>query len=115
MHAQFNLRIRNLIQSSESNLRISPLNRRSVHSLLPPPSPSALCYLSSPARSPSSAATALSRRPDLPVFADGVIMQQSLLRGCGFPRVIVATTSNTEMPRNMKSGPKAMGFCSIPG
>lgn len=114
MHVLFNLRIRNLIQSSESKLSISSLNRRSVHSLLPPSSPSALCYLSSPARSPPSAATALNRRPDLPVFADGAIMQQSLLRGRGFPRVIVTTTGNIEMPRNMKSGPKAMGFCSIP-
>ena len=71
MHVLFNLRIRNLIPSSESNLGMSSLNRRSVHSLLPPLSPSALCYLSSPARSPSPAATALNRRSDLPVFADG--------------------------------------------
>jgi hypothetical protein len=88
MHVLFNLRIRNLIQSSESNLGMSSPNRRPVHSLLPPSSPSALCYLSSSARSPSSAATALNRRPDLPVFADGAIMQQSLLRGRGFPMVI---------------------------
>jgi hypothetical protein len=99
MHVLFNLRIRNLIQSSESNLRISSLNRRSAHSLLPPLSPSALCYLSSPVRSPSSAATALNRRLDLPVFADGAIMQQSHLRGRGFPRVMVTTTGNSEMPR----------------
>jgi hypothetical protein len=115
MHVLFNLRIRNLIQFSESKRSISSLNHRSVHSLLPPSSSSALCYLSSQARSHPSAATALNRRPDLPVFANGAIMQKSLLRGRGFPRVIVTTTGNTEMPRNMKSGPKAMGFCSIPG
>jgi hypothetical protein len=85
MYVPFNLRIRNLIQSSESNLSISSLNCRSVHSLPPPSNPSALRCLSSPARSPSSAATALNCRPDLPVSADGAIMQQSL-HGRGFPR-----------------------------